>query len=472
MMLLLSCCAALSVPVQAAPVQFAVQPNSLSSFLLHPNGYLYSWGWNMFGQLSLGDTQFCDLPVRVNFPAGEGGWTMVRPGMVHTLAIGNTGRLYAWGHHRFGELGLGPPLTNRPNATQVAFPAGVSAWLDAAASSWHSMALGNNGQLYSWGYNLYGVLGYGTINSTQAVPAQVPLPDGVASWTRVIAGDNHSLAIANTGQLFGWGQNQNGQLGNGSKTNQPTPKASPFPSGVTAWTGLTAGRLHTLALGNDGDLYAWGNNTAGQLGQGSPSPTNIAVPLLVPKPAGVSSWASLASGTLHSLALTGNGQLYAWGENRAGQLGFGHTNNLGTPTLVPTPSGASGWSQVTGGNGYTMGIASNGKLYAWGYAYYGGLGVGFVDHQFNPIEVRGFTDLHLPAPQTQVVMYDSYFAPDNVFETRISCPDPKSCRLESKTSINGIWLNRGSFTIPRGVLRASDFFTTNVPVQFYRVRVL
>jgi len=150
----------------------------------------------------------------------------------------------------------------------VSLPAGVTATAIAAGGN-HSLAIGSNGNVYAWGFNYEGQLGNGidSQNSTtpqSKVPVLVKLPAGVTARA-IAAGENHSLAIGSDGKLYAWGWNNFGQLGIGSTdTDRPTPVVVTLSAGVTP-TAITAGSLHSLATGSDGNLYAWGSNDSGEL---------------------------------------------------------------------------------------------------------------------------------------------------------------------------------------------------------------
>ena len=137
--------------------------------------------------------------------------------------------------------------------------------------------------------------------------------------------------------MYGWGYNGNGQLGNDLKTTPVSPVLAVFPSGVTA-TSIAAGGYHSLAIGSDGNLYGWGYNAYGQLGDGETTEHNK--PQLVSMPSGVRATA-LAAGLYHSLAIGSNGKLYAWGYNLYGQIGDGTTTNQLLPEAINLPSGGT-----------------------------------------------------------------------------------------------------------------------------------
>jgi len=236
---------------------------------------------------------------------------------------GASGSAYAWGYNNSGQLGDGS-TTNRSVPVAVSLPAGVTISAMAAGFE-HSLAIGPGAKIAAWGDNFYGQLGTGDTNSS-SVPLSVSLPGGVTA-TAIAAGHYHSLAIGSDGNAYAWGYNAYGQLGSGiaTGTDSSVPVAVGVPVRVTA---IAAGSYHSLAIGSDGNTYAWGNNGTGQLGNNSTTESHV--PVAVHLPAGVKPIA-IAAGGNHSLAIGSNGKLYAWGSNVFGQLG----NTTTTPSLIP-----------------------------------------------------------------------------------------------------------------------------------------
>jgi alpha-tubulin suppressor-like RCC1 family protein len=368
------------------------------------NHFVYGWGNNIFGDLGVGtpdnntgpDTcgpfQPCSwTPVQMSLLTGVTG-IATATGQDMSYAIGSNGNLYASGENDVGQLGdgtdAGPdvctqPLefSNEPCSTvpvRVSLPSGVTP--TAIAAGYESgYAIGSDSDLYAWGANSDGELGDGTTTSSDA-PVQVSLPSGVTARA-IASGNSTAYAIGSDGKLYAWGVNSNGELGDGTTTSSDTPVQVSLPTGVTP-TAIAGGYYSGYAIGSDGKLYSWGENTYGELGDGTT--TGSDTPVQVSLPTGVRAKA-LAGGSNTGYAIGSDGKLYAWGFNGDGELGDGSTtgpdicdnvNPCSTaPGQVSLPTGVTA-TAIAGGlqDGYAIG--SDGKLYAWGDNSFGELGDG------------------------------------------------------------------------------------------------
>lgn len=291
------------------------------------DGKAYTWGLNTSGQLGDGTFDSRPIPGPVAVPAGVS-FTSVTAGGAHVLAFGDDGKVYAWGTNLSGQLG-DDSRTDRNAPVEVLVPAGVS-FTSLAPGFEHSLALGDDGKVYAWGWNGSGQIGTG-VGSFLLTPVEVSTPSGL-TFTKVRAHGDSSFAFANDGTVYGWGGNYDGRLGNGESTNQFLPIEVAAPAGVT-FVELSAGETHTLALGSDGNTYAWGSNSLGQLGDGSG--TNQLVPVEVAVPSGVS-FTSVSAGLYFSLAIGDNGKSYGWGGNGYLQLGSDSASFEEFPVAVST----------------------------------------------------------------------------------------------------------------------------------------
>lgn len=367
--------------------KLAPETYSSSSYAVDANGNLYAWGLNNFGQLGTGNLGIQTTPRKVDFPNGVTNWLTIAAGQYHTLGIGNDGNLYSWGYNGNGQLGIGSNI-DQSVPQKVAFPNGVTSWTAVAAGAFYSLAIGNDGNLYAWGSNVYGQLGIGS-TIDQSTPQKVVLPNGVTDWISIAAGGLHSLAIDNSGSLYTWGHNGFGQLGIGTISEDSVPVKVPLPNGVASWVTIAAGAFHSLAISRDNNtnfsLYTWGWNAYGQLG--IDNTINQLTPQKVALPAGVNSWTMVAGGVFHSLAVGNNGNLYSWGGNPNGQLGIGSTLEDSMPVKVTLPNGVTGWIAIAAGYYHSLGIGDDGNYYSWGSNNSSQLGIWDTTQVNNPIKI-------------------------------------------------------------------------------------
>ena len=246
-------------------------------------------------------------------------------------------------------------------------------WIALSAGALHSLGITSDGKLWAWGDNSYGELGNSTA-TVQKTPVQIGTD---SNWIAVAAGYGFSLGITADGKLWAWGYNNFGQLGDGTTNNQSNPEEIGNDSN---WVSIAAGNYHSLGITSDGKLWAWGNNGYGQLGNGTT--TQAKTPTQVEGTD--SNWMSISGGYYFSLGITSDGKLWAWGYNSFGQLGIGSLTSQSYPTQAGT---ASNWVSVSAGNLHTLGITSDGKLWAWGYNNYGQLGDGTTNNQSSPEQI-------------------------------------------------------------------------------------
>ena len=334
-------------------------------------GVVYTWGSNDMGELDNGTVLTPNyVPAQAHHLAGITA-TAVAGGYEDSLMLTSTGAIYGWGDDDFGELGDGVSSTTTHVPVRTSLPAGVIATA-IAAGDYTSLALASTGAVYAWGDNDEGGLGNGTMTSSD-VPVQVSLPAGVTA-TAISAADMDGFALTSTGAIYAWGNNALGQLGNGTTTTTDVPVLVSLPAGVTA-IAIAAAQDHTLAITSTGAVYAWGDNSNGQLGDGTT--TNRAAPVLVGLPAGVRA-VSVAGGQWHSVAATSTGKVYSWGDNSVGEVGDGTFTERHAPVLSSLPAGVT-VTAVSAGYVYSLARTSTGSAYGWGNNEYGQLGNGTTD---------------------------------------------------------------------------------------------
>ncbi len=324
----------------------------LHSLVLTAAGEVFGFGFNGYGQLGNIDKskEVNSTPRPAEFAAGTGSVAQVAAGRFFSLALSSSGIVYGFGENKYGQLGTtSHNETAEPNPIpeSVTLPGAGGPVVQIAAGGSFSLARTSTGQLYAFGENFSGALGNGnTGGQPNPVPTQVILPNATGPVVQMDAGDEFTLAVTSTGQLYAFGANEEGQLGNAVNNSKfvpnPTPTLVPIPAASGGVVQVAAGYNHSLALTSSGQLYAFGNNVAGELGIGSagegPNPT----PALVTVPGASGPIVQVAAGTGYSLAITASGQLFAWGANDFGDLGIpATTKKTPTPTLVSFPFGTT-----------------------------------------------------------------------------------------------------------------------------------
>jgi alpha-tubulin suppressor-like RCC1 family protein len=337
---------------------------------------LLTWGDNTYGEqgdglLPLHKTPGPTSPL-IGFSAGACGW-------YHCLALKSDGTVWAWGQNVYGQLGDGT-TTGRPTPVQVS---GLSGVVAVAGGSYFSYALKPDGTVWAWGLNSSGVngaLGDGTYTD-RSTPVQNLATDVVS----IAAGGSHGLAVQSNGTVLAWGRGYTGQLGDGTYTDsQPAPVKV---SGLTNAIAVAGGRLHSLALKNDGTVWAWGDNSLDELGDGTTTGHNTPVQVKGPGGAGnLTQIVAIAAGDYHNLAVKSDGTVWAWGYNGSGQLGDGTTSSRSAPVQV---SGLTNVIAVAGGSAHSLALKNDGTVWAWGYNANWQLGDNTNADQHTPVQVKG-----------------------------------------------------------------------------------
>jgi len=404
--LLLACVLVSAVPALAAAGQ-ASQPSSpaaggLDAGAYHTcaildNGSVRCWGYSGEGQLGYGNTDTVgddETPASVG-PVNLGpGRTAkaISAGDYHTCAILDNGSVRCWGYGRAGRLGYGSTSNvgdkQAPGSVgPVDLGAGRTAKAISAGGA-HTCAILDTGRVLCWGYDGQGQLGYGNTSNVgdKQTPGSVgPVDLGPGRTAKAIsAGAAFTCAILDNGSVLCWGFGGFGQLGYGNRDNvgdsQAPGSVGPLDLGPgrTAMA-ISAGGVHTCAVLDDGSVRCWGYGGLGQLGYGNTD--SVDTPSAVgPVDLGSGRTAvAIAAGQLHSCALLDNGSVRCWGFGNDGRLGYGNTSSIGdvqTPGSFGTVDLGAGRTAtaITAGQSHTCARLDNGRVLCWGAGANGRLG--------------------------------------------------------------------------------------------------
>jgi len=309
---------------------------------------LYGWGSNLNGTLGLNASSVWNDITSSPVQIGTGiNWRSLDYKTSTTtgyfmLATKTDGTLWAWGLNSYGQLGQNGNETS--TLYKVSSPTQVGSGTDwsneISRGDKFASAIKTDGTLWMWGQNQHGALGQneGGTPASKSSPVQIP-----GTWSKAYAGMNFTAAIKTNGELWMWGVNTSGQLGQNSISSSFGGYSSPVQIPGTTWSKAHVGRKHTLAIKTDGTLWAWGDGSAGPLGQNQPNTADYSSPVQLPG----TTWRNCWSGSYQSFATKTDGTLWAWGANPKGSLGQNQNqsalDNASSPIQIPGTT----WSQFS-----------------------------------------------------------------------------------------------------------------------------
>jgi alpha-tubulin suppressor-like RCC1 family protein len=335
---------------------------------LHVDGSVWAWGENTLNQLGTGTGVNSSIPVAV---PGLSGIRAIKAGGYHTLALHGNGTVFAFGNNSSNQFGNGTtPVPANNRAYQVPGMSNVKA---ISAGQLHSLALTNNGEVWGWGR---------TTLAFSNKPVKIP---GLSNVKAIASGWNHDLAVLNDGSVMAWGVNTEAQLGLGHTVSTNTPTRVPGLFNIVA---VSAGRVHSMALRNDipsypiGPVFIWGSNTYLQLGGSNDTRTIYNTPV---EAYGTLGAQAISAGAYNSATLNGSFAM-VWGNNYWGQLGNGNNVSNSLPGILNGLNANP--VSISYGSGYLLLLMPDGSVQAMGNNFAGQLG----NHTF--------TNSNLPTPVT------------------------------------------------------------------------
>lgn len=354
----------------------SVATASGTSIALREDGSLWSWGANAQGQLGIGSTVNQRTPVKVHGPNNVGYLNQVNAicgNYESVFALKSNGTVWGWGWNGTGILGDGTYFNNRTSPVQVTETA--DGFLDSitaiSSGSEHAVALQSNGEVWAWGWDYSGELGTGTGNTSLSA-VHVLNSGGTANFTNAIAvacGYNFSVVLRNDGTVWTFGNNEFGQLGDGTYLSSLLPVQVKDTAGnnpLRHIAAIAAGEDHVLALDSAGRIFTWGSNKNGQLGdpftgKKSNRPMRLA---------SLSGARFISAGGRNSAAKLQDGSIHIWGDNWTGLLGNGTTSNyfaLPQPVIGTNAQGLhQNVKQISIGYDHEISLMQNGSVYSWG----------------------------------------------------------------------------------------------------------
>jgi alpha-tubulin suppressor-like RCC1 family protein len=363
---------------------------SLDGVVIRTDNIEYlSWAWGAGGGGRLGDNSITNKSSPVSVVGGFTDWLQVAPGAYHSTGVKQNGTAWAWGCNDVGQLGDNS-ITNRSSPVSVV--GGFTDWCQISAGWKSSSAVRQNGTAWGWGSGGTGRLGDNSITNRSS---PVSVVGGFTDWCQISSGYSHTLAVRQNGTLWAWGAAGNGALGDNNINNTSSPVS--VVGGFTDWCQVSAGGFggasagFSVAVRQNGTVWAWGFNNCGQLGDNSI--TNRSSPVSVV--GGFTNWCQVSASDFYNDSFSNgvrqNGTLWSWGGNNVGQLGDNSITNRSSPVSVV--GGFTDWCQITASYLSALGVRTNGTLWGWGSNGSGQLGDGTVVSKRSPVSVvGGFTD--------------------------------------------------------------------------------
>jgi alpha-tubulin suppressor-like RCC1 family protein len=328
---------------------------------LDKNGRAWGWGFNTTGLL--GDNSVTARNTPVSVAGAIKTFCQIAAGNQHALAIDKNNNTWAWGPNDQGQLGANlSALVRTPKSIVLG---ANKTFCQVNIGGGFSIMIDRVGKIWSWGVNTSGFIGD---NTTTARYTPINLAGVNKTFCKVASGGGWTLAIANTGRLWGWGLNTNGRIGDNSTTQRNTPVS--ILGAAKTFCQIDCGNAHSLAIDKNGRAWAWGNNTFGALGNNSTVSRNTPVSVL----GAIKTFCQVAAGTQFSLALRSTGRLWGWGDNAGGKLARDVDALVSVNTPISVALTNRTFCKIAAGSDHGLAIDLRGRCWGWGYNDFGQVG--------------------------------------------------------------------------------------------------
>jgi alpha-tubulin suppressor-like RCC1 family protein len=366
-----------------------------------PKSQIYTWGFNQYGQLGLGDEENAGTPTMIDSLPDTLEISDISCGIDQTAILSRSGQLFTWGRGQDARLGHGSSGGVNETAPRLVDELSGKRVVSVSNGFMHMACVTDDGAVYTWGKGTYSQLGH---DGKGEYPQRVEslLENGV-KCVKVACGRYHTVALTDDGKCYAWGGYKSGETGTGHKKTcrSPSPVID-LPSDDPV-VDVVCGQAFTMFLTKKGSVYSCGSNDQGQTGHGGARERYQLTPTKIMK---LTNIVSLAAGHFHSIAVNNEGEVFAWGRNREGQLGVGDTQNRTTPVKIASFSAPAGCkvAKVAAGGGHSAIVcektsrSGRPKLFLFGQGRHGQIGRGdrvesMAAYRAEPVEVDYFDSI-------------------------------------------------------------------------------
>ena len=340
------------------------------------NNNNWSWGDNNVGELGNFSVVYRCTPVSIL--GAKKTFCRIAAGQTHVSAIDNKGQIWNWGESIYGELAYNTGLQIY-KCTPVSILGAKKTFCQITNALYVTNAIDKNGQVWGWGYNAYGQLG---TNALTCASTPISVLGGKKTFCQITGGNHYTLGIDKNGLLWGWGYNAKGQIAIYSNVSKRTPVS--ILGGKKTFCQITGGGYHAHGIDKNGQVWGWGYNTNGQIGNNSViAAISTPVSVLGTK----KTFCDISDGGKFSIGIDKNGQVWGWGYNSKGQLGTNSTVSQRTPVSILGTKKTFCYISVGENSEITIAIDKGGLLWGWGDNAQGQLGDGTVVGRLTPVRV-------------------------------------------------------------------------------------